>query len=288
MSKLLIVDDIQEKCVAIPRGLQLAEAMDLEPEVVAFAWADLKRLRLSADKSAEVKKQLMADRREQLADRVAQYSVGDRKVKTLVVWAEDIHAWINRRVTSDYAAVVKTRHQSETLMHTSTDWHLLRGCSVPVLLVGKKKWKRAGRLLATVDLDTGNRTKQKLNVDVVLEARHYAEMFDVPLTVLAVVEVPTLLADLDLVDARSWAKQRTKELQPALNDLAAATGLPVSTFKIKRGPVAETIVSEAAAEKAQLVVMGTVARRGVKAQVLGNTAEKVLTLLKTDTLTIKP
>jgi universal stress protein E len=52
--------------------------------------------------------------------------------------------------------------------------------------------------------------------------------------------------------------------------------------------VAQTIVSEAAALKAQLVVMGTVGRKGVKAQVIGNTAEAVLGLLKTDTLTLKP
>jgi universal stress protein E len=52
--------------------------------------------------------------------------------------------------------------------------------------------------------------------------------------------------------------------------------------------VAKTIVSEAAELKAQLVVMGTVGRRGVRAQVLGNTAEEALQLLKTDTLTLKP
>lgn len=288
MTKLLIVDDIEEKCVALPRGLQLAEAMDLEPEVVAFTWANLKRLRLDATKSAEVKKKLMDDRRAELAARVEQYQVGDRKVKTQVVWAEDIHTWINRRAEGDYAAVVKTRHQSESLAHTSTDWHLLRGCSAPVLLVGRKKWKKGGGILATVDLDTGNRTKHKLNADVVLEARHYAEMFDLPLSVLAVIEVPTLLADLDLVDVKTWAKERKAELQPVLEALAEDTGLPVSAFKLKRGPVAKTIVSEAYEQKAQLVVMGTVARKGVKAQVIGNTAENVLNLLKTDTLTLKP
>jgi universal stress protein E len=288
MTKLLIVDDIEEKCVALPRGLHLAEAMDLEPEVVAFTWANLKRLRLDSKKSAEVKKKLMDDRRAELAARVDQYRIGDRKIKTQVVWAEDIHNWINRRAEGDYAAVVKTRHQSESLAHMSTDWHLLRGCPAPVLLVGRKKWKKGGGIIATVDLDTSNRTKRKLNVDVVLEARHYAAMFDLPLSVLAVIEVPTLLADLDLVDTKTWAKQRKEELQPVLEALAEETGLPTSTFKLKRGPVAKTIVSEASQQKAQLVVMGTVARKGVKAQVMGNTAEDVLTLLKSDTLTLKP
>lgn len=288
MPKLLIIDDLADKCVALPRGMELAEAMDLDVEVVAFTWTDLKRLRLDRDTTAAVKKQLLDERRDLLDARVEANNPNARRVKAQVVWAEDVHDWVTKRVNSDYAAVVKTRHKSESLAHVSTDWKLLRRTPVPVLLVGKKKWKRGGGILATVDLDTGNRTKHKLNVDVVLEARHYAEMFDLPLQVLCVIAVPTLLADLDLVDAKTWAKERTEELRPALEALAAETGLPISQFKLKRGPVAGTIVSEASSMKAQLVVMGTVARRGVKAQVLGNTAEEVLGLLKLDTLTLKP
>jgi universal stress protein E len=70
--------------------------------------------------------------------------------------------------------------------------------------------------------------------------------------------------------------------------LAKDSGLPLSVFKLKRGPVAKTIVSEADAKRARLVVMGTVGRRGVKAKLMGNTAEDVLALLRMDTLTIKP
>ena len=42
------------------------------------------------------------------------------------------------------------------------------------------------------------------------------------------------------------------------------------------------------ADNAQIVVMGTVGRKGVKARLIGNTAEKVLAHLKTDVLAIKP
>jgi len=35
-------------------------------------------------------------------------------------------------------------------------------------------------------------------------------------------------------------------------------------------------------------VMGTVCRKGVKARLMGNTAEKVLRHMKTDVLAIKP
>ncbi len=47
------------------------------------------------------------------------------------------------------------------------------------------------------------------------------------------------------------------------------------------------VASRAAKVRAQLVVIGTVGRKGVRARLLGNTAEKVLLHLKTDVLAIK-
>jgi len=51
--------------------------------------------------------------------------------------------------------------------------------------------------------------------------------------------------------------------------------------------VEKVISSEAAKERAQLLVMGTVGRRGVQARLLGNTAEKVLRYIRTDVLAMK-
>lgn len=288
MSKLLIVADIEAKCAATPRGLRLAEEMDLQPEVVAFTFADLKRLKVDRETAAGIKKQLMAERRATIKARVDKVAGDNHRVKIHVVWAENIHEWIIKRASEDYAVVVKSRHKSEAFGHTSTDWHLLRDCPAPVLLVSKKKWKGDATVLATVDLDAGTRTKQKLNEDVVLTARHYAEILDAKLQVLCVIDVPTLLADLDLIDPKTYAKKRKEDLAPALASLAEITGLSQSAFKLKRGPVAKTIVSEASAANAQLVIMGTVGRKGVKAQMIGNTVEETLGLLRTDTLTLKP
>jgi universal stress protein E len=288
MSKLLIVAGLEGQCAATSRGMQLAELMDLQVEVVAFAYANLKRLKLDRKGIADVKQRLLDQRRGDVVAQLNRVAGVGHGVKVNVIWSEDIHPWIIKRAAGDYAAVIKTRHRSESLGYTSTDWHLLRECVAPVLLVSRQKWKKGSAIMATVDLEATAKAKQALNVDVITSARHYAEMLQVDLSVLCVIDVPTLLVDLDLIDAKTYAKERIKELQPALAALAKKTGLPLSKFQLKRGPVAKTIVSEAAELKAQLVVMGTVGRRGVRAQVLGNTAEEALQLLKTDTLTLKP
>ena len=101
------------------------------------------------------------------------------------------------------------------------------------------------------------------------------------------IEIPTLLADLDLIDPIAYVNEEKAGMAPALKKLAAANDLPVSAFKVKRGPVEKVITSYAAKHRAQLVVMGTVGRSGVRARLLGNTAEAVLQHLKTDVLALK-
>jgi universal stress protein E len=57
---------------------------------------------------------------------------------------------------------------------------------------------------------------------------------------------------------------------------------------IKSGYPDKIVPSVASDIGAGLVIMGSIGRKGLKAKVLGNTAESVLTLLKTDVLIIQP
>ena len=77
-------------------------------------------------------------------------------------------------------------------------------------------------------------------------------------------------------------------MRPHLLDLAKAHDLPEKAFRCKRGPVEKVISSDAAKLCAQIVVLGTIGRRGVRARLIGNTAEGVLRHLKTDVLAVKP
>ena len=97
-----------------------------------------------------------------------------------------------------------------------------------------------------------------------------------------------MLADLDLVDPISYSKKHREEMMPHLKALAKEHDIDEKAFVTKRGPVAKVITSQAAKARAQIVVMGTVARSGLKAKLLGNTAESVLQDLKTDVLALKP
>tara|TARA_R110000823_G_scaffold132777_6_gene261264 strand:+ start:4177 stop:5046 length:870 start_codon:yes stop_codon:yes gene_type:complete len=289
MGNMLIVADLEDVCCATPRGLRLAARLGLDVEIVAFTYVSLDSLRSNAAGQERVRKQLLAMRREEMQAQIDAHRRDGQRVKLRVEWQKDIDRWILRECSKGrFDLVVKTGHRSESVVHTSTDWVLLRECPVPVLLVARKKWHRTKPVLAALDLSTAKKSKQALNARVLRAAVELARGLGVELEIITAVEIPTLLADLDLVEPRAFERNARKDMQPQIEKLAAAHGLPEALFHCKQGPVEKVITSYAASVRAQIVVMGTVARKGVKARLLGNTAERVLRHMKTDVLAIKP
>jgi universal stress protein E len=289
MGKVLIIADINKRCAATPRGLELAHRLGQTVEVVAFTWAPLKGLELSVSEKAEIKQRLLNERQQEVEERIARHRHPDQQVALKVVWGKDVVPWVLQRAEArKYAAVVKTGNRTESLVHTPSDWRLLRECPAPVLIVARERWHRTKPVLAALDLASNNRKKRKLNHKVVEQAQRIARGLQTELQLVAAVEVPALLSELDLLDPGTYVASQKQAMQPQIDELAKTFDLPRSAFRIKRGPVAKVITSEAARLRAQLVVMGTVGRKGVHARLLGNTAEAVLELLHTDVLALKP
>jgi universal stress protein E len=289
MGKLLIIADIEDKCFATPRGLQLAAKLGYSVDVVAFTYAPLKGLKVASAEVANIRQRLLAKREQAVQARIDKFKLPDQSVSLKVVWEKDIHRWVNKHCAGDkYAAVVKTGNHTESLVHNSTDWQLLRECPSPVLLVAEKKWHRTKPVMVALDLSSEVATKRKLNDKVLGLAKGLADILDVELEIIAAIEIPRLLSDLDLVDPIAYVKEAKEAMKPQIKKLAAAHGIPEKAFHCKRGPVEKVLTSRAAKVRAQIVVMGTVARKGVKARLLGNTAEKVLEHMKTDVLAVKP
>ncbi|MEP0202012.1 MAG: universal stress protein [Halioglobus sp.] len=288
MGKILIIADLQDKCSATPRGLELAHRLGHSAEVVAFTYAPLKRLKVANAEQSKIKQQLLAERERSIRERIDKYAKEGQKVSLKVIWQKDIHPWIVKRAATGYFAVVKTAHNTGTLTYTSTDWHLLRECAAPIMLVAEKKWSRTKPVLVALDLSTGNKAKQRLNHELIEAGKRLAVVLNAELRIISAIEVPTLLADLDLLDPLAYVKEQKEAMRPHLLELAEAHELPEKTFRFKRGPVDKVITSDAAKLRAQIVVLGTIGRRGVRARLIGNTAEAVLRHLKTDVLAVKP
>lgn len=289
MGKILVIADLKGEGIATPRGLQLADKLKLDAEVVAFVYAPLSHLKVDKSEKAAIKAKLLEERKIEIQRRIDRNLRQGQTVHLKVVWEKDVAAWVTRHCAGGgYEMVVKTGRRSESLAHTSTDWQLLRECPAPVVIVAEKKWSRTQPVMASLDLGTGLAVKKKLNELILERSVVLANALGVELEIISAIEVPALLADLDLVDPHAYIVDAKKNMAPLIRSLAKKFDLPEKSFIIKRGPVEKVITSQAAAKRAQLVVMGTVGRKGVKARLLGNTAEKVLRHLKTDVLALKP
>ena len=287
---LIIADRENGRQVAIDRGLALAEKMGWGAQVVGFAYESLGAMGVK-DKATQdtVKKKLLSRRKAEIEAHIKKLKPSGVRVASMVVWEKVVHQWIEKQCLSkDYAAVIKTAHRSGSFIYTSTDWHLLRDCNAPLLICAEKKWRATKPIVAAIDLTTSSRIKQQLNNTVISTAKHYAQALGCPLYLVHAMHIASVLTELDLVDEYSYTKELKEELQPRLVKTAAAHGIPLKNILLKQGPVDKVITSESARLKAQLVVMGTVGRGGIKARVLGNTAEKVLQKLRTDVLALKP
>ncbi len=290
MAKTLIIADPEDKKpIAIPRGLQLAARLGQDADVVGFTYTTLSAIAGGKPKRDEVKKRLLADRERQVQAQIDRYIRPGQKVGLKIAWEKDLESWVSKQCAGDrYSGVIKTGNRSESLVHTSTDWQLLRNCPVPVLLIAEKKWQKGKPVLVTLDLSTKVASKKKLNEKLLGYGAGLANALDVPLKILCAIEIPTLLQDLDLVDPIAYENEAREQMAPYIAKLADKFDVPERDFHLKRGPVQKVITSYAAKIKAQIVVLGTVGRKGVKGRLLGNTAEKVLRHLKTDVLALKP
>ncbi|MFV8817465.1 universal stress protein [Haliea sp. E17] len=289
MGKVLIIADQKGEGCALPRGLRMAALLGQEAEVVAFEYAPLAQLKLKGNGKAAVKSGLLERRRKTLEGFIDKNAAEGQKVSLRVLWEKDVAPWVCARCESGkYSYVVKTGRRTETLVHTSTDWALLRNCAAPVLIVAENQWRRTHPVMAALDLASSGKVKKQLNETILATAQALALAMDEKLEIICAVEVPALLRELDLVDTRSYVADARAAMAPQVKSLAEKFSIPARAFKVKRGPVEKVIASEAAARRAQLVVMGTVGRKGIKARLIGNTAERVLQHLKTDVLAIRP
>lgn len=290
MEKLLIImDPAHKNQTALSRGIELARAVGASLEVVAFVHEYLDALPADRAVQETAKEALIEHRQKWLEQMLALANCNDLSISAHTVWEKQIHLWIIAHCQQEHiSTVVKTGNRSETFMYTPTDWHLIRECAAPVMLVAEQKWNKARPILAAVDLSSDKPVKKALNNRIIDRAWHLAKAMETELHLVHALHTSVVLADLDIIDPVAHARKREEALKPNIEHLRNTWHLTPEQIHIVSGPAQKVIPSVANRIKADMVVIGTTGKTGLAARVIGNTAEKVLTHLRTDLLAIKP
>jgi nucleotide-binding universal stress UspA family protein len=172
----------------------------------------------------------------------------------------------------------------------STSLQLLRQCPCPVWIVNPARSMRHSRIMAAVDLDTGDEERNQVNTEIMDLATSLARLEDSELHI--VYAWPgwegKYLRKQEMVEevARRVLAARMRELDELLGSYSLE-GLRYQVH-LQKGEPGILISRVAARQRVELIVMGTVARTGLAELFFGNTAETVLKHVDCSVLAVKP
>ena len=287
-SALVIMARPKHAQVAFKRAQEMQRAGGAHLRLVAFCWNAMCEQSdvFSVSQRRAMKREILREREQWLLDQVTDAGMADADVSIEVQWTSDIAAWVAEHAAED--VVFKSVHHSKTFTHTPLDWELLRRCPKPVYIAATRRRKLSGNVLATIDLRHSNAKHRAMNLRVLEAAREFAQLQQAKLHVVNVVEISQVLRDLDIVDSRKVQRQAVANSRELLDALLQPFGVPRKNVHMPVGKVGQMVAATAGKINADMLVVGTTARRGAEGMLLGNSAERILTKAPCDVLAVHP
>jgi universal stress protein E len=184
---------------------------------------------------------------------------------------------------------------AERARFTFTDWQLIRKLMVPLWLVKPREWSETPVIIAAID-PTHRHDKDHLIDQLILDAgKSLAARCEGKLMLLhtyeRLVEIGSH-AMMSLKPVRLPIEELDQEIRlehrQKLDTLATKNDIPADDVHQLPGRTRDILPAFAREYNANLVLMGALARTGLRRRVLGSTAEQVLDNLPCDILIARP
>jgi universal stress protein E len=289
-SILVIADKQNNEQKALIHSATLATKFGAKLHVVAFYYEHLASVsaELNEEQIEAVKEKILQVHKNELSSKIVDLGI-KAELDLQVVWEKDISGWVKKHCkTSDYDLIVKTGHRSEGAFYVPTDWHLMRNGQTPVLLVAEKKWRKKRAIMVALDMATSVKSKQALNQKLIDAATTLSSISGMPVHYCFSLAISPVLKDLGIIDKDKTLKQAKQKYIPVIQKMVGEQPVSPDHIHIKAGDPSTVIPSLASKVQAELVIIGSIGRKGIRAKLMGNTAESILALLKTDVLVIQP
>ncbi len=289
-SVLTILDKPKHPQTALARTRRLVKESGARAHLLSFCFSPLAESDgvFARDQDRAIKQAIIAQRRSWLLSQIVDVNELER-ARTSVLWSKDIVSSIESIVAkSDADLMIKSIHQSGTILHTPLDWRLLRTSTIPVLLTTTRRRKQSGIVLAAVDVTRQDRAHQRLNRRVLDAAHTMATLERGKVHVVAAAELPNALIDLDILDKRKAQLRARLHIEHGLNELLNAYDIPKAQRHLPIGKVGPAVNMVAHQLNADLLVVGTHAHRFKQLIGIGNSAEKIVARVSCDVLAVHP
>lgn len=203
-------------------------------------------------------------------------------------WHDNLHNTIITVQQAEGCGLVIKQHFPDNpikkALLTPEDWKLLRLCPSPVLMVKTDRAWTNGVVLAAVDVGNSDEAHKALHYSIVDHGYDIAAVAKASLHVIAAHPSPMLSAANPVFQLKETIEARYREQCQAFQSEFDITD---ERLHIAEGPADVLIPYTARQLGAAVTIIGTVARTGIPAALIGNTAEVVLDSLESDVLVLK-
>lgn len=272
----------------LERAAILARATGAQLQVYCPVSSEVEELNryIGFDNYEEVKEELLRENRARLEELLE-----GRDSDFLVEWQPRSYRGVSAHAEAVSAALIIMSASEHSIvgdfLHKPDDWHLLRDAPCPVMILSHEP-RPFRAVVAAVDALDDSEGAEPLNARILDEARMLSEAFALPLSVVSVVPDPVYLySDLSATDTSVMTRFRDQARQAAdrrQQKLLEHYGVAVHERQVVCGRV-EKVLHEAVGD-AGLLVIGTIANKGLRGFFLGNTAERLLQRQKGDMLVV--
>lgn len=293
---LAVVDPTTEDQKALKRAAELARktGASITAFLTIYDFSYEMTTMLSSDEREAMRQSVINDRKQWLQEIINTLSFDNLTVDCQVIWHNrPFEQIITQVLTNDYDIVIKGTHQHDKLksvIFTPTDWHILRKCPCPVLLVKEHLWPKDGNILAALNIGSDDKEHNSLNDKITTEAKQLAKVMDANVHLVnSFPGTPVNIAiEIPEFNANEYNDTMQKHHNTAMNEHAKAFNVSAEQTHIREGLPEDVIQRVADDIDAELVILGTIGRTGLSAALIGNTAEHVIDKLNCDVLALKP
>lgn len=293
---LVVIDPTTDQQKALERAIELAEhcACRLTAFLSVYDFSYEMTTMLSGEERESMRSAVLKDREIWIEQLLVVARRRNIECRIEVVWHNRPFEAIVEAVSEHgYDLLIKGTHEHDELksiIFTPTDWHILRKCPCPVLLVKEHAWPAQGNILVAINAGSDRPHHKALNHQLIAQGKAMAAMLHAQVHLVnAYPGTPVQIAvEIPEFDPTAYNNSMRHHHQDAAKALAGQFDITAEFVHVHEGMPEDVIPQVAKKLDAEMVIIGTIGRTGLSAAIIGNTAEHVIDRLDCDVLALKP
>jgi universal stress protein E len=278
--------------VVLEKAVALANAADASLEVINVVYSPMADMPVKANEQNHALKTYVLQAAESwLEDQLDGIRNQVKSLTAAALWNKDEWQGILHAAEAGNAdLIIKATHIAPSAglsMRTPQDWNLLRHATIPVMLVKPDAWIENPIIMAAID--ALNDSHFELNKRVLREADSLTSILGGELAIVSSYPMMAPWAGpaavgVDFEQLRTGIERVARH---KLERLARAAEVNYNYLYLEEGRPAMRVRALVEETNAEMLVMGTMGRTGIKSFVMGNTAETILHYTHCDAVVLR-